>query len=262
MQPAVTFDLTYYPVSVVSCMFFLAIFKYVSPSISSYLCPKFRTLPAAKQVYWHTSVNSSLHAVITSAVCIYTFINDDKMQEEPVWNDSISVRASCAIVVGYMTADAIIMMCKYSQIGDPYNLLHHAASVYAYYYVMTYGTYVYFANFRLLAELSTPWVNNRWFLDVMGQKHTKVYLWNGVLLTAVFLACRIMTMPYCWYKIFTIYGTEPYLRTGYIQYVLLSSCFVLDILNVFWFYKLLKGVHKTLSSRDNNKNNLVAQKEE
>ena len=94
----------------------------------------------------------------------------------------------------------------------------------------------------------------RWFLDTMEKKSSKAYILNGLVLTAVFFACRILTMPSCWYMIYTVYGTEPFTRTGGIKYVLIISCGALDSLNVFWFYKLCKGAHKTLQKLDANMN--------
>jgi len=49
----------------------------------------------------------------------------------------------------------------YKKVGDPFTLAHHLVSIYAFAYVLTLNVMPYFANFRLLAELSTPLVNIR-----------------------------------------------------------------------------------------------------
>uniref|UniRef100_A0A0E9V1N3 TLC domain-containing protein n=1 Tax=Anguilla anguilla TaxID=7936 RepID=A0A0E9V1N3_ANGAN len=47
----------------------------------------------------------------------------------------------------------------------------------------------YFANFRLLAEFSTPCVNQRWFFEVLGYpKSSKPNIANGVMMAANFLS--------------------------------------------------------------------------
>lgn len=94
-----------------------------------------------------------------------------------------------------------------------------------------------------------------------GYKSTKIYFYNGVILTAMFGLCRILTLPPCWYLIYSVYGTESFESTQGCKYVLISSCFVLDLLNLIWFYKLVKGVHKQLTQKDTNEN-VVVQKEE
>ena len=50
----ITFDTTYYPVAVVSCAFFLWVFRYISPSLSAKICPTFKKLSEAKQIDWHS----------------------------------------------------------------------------------------------------------------------------------------------------------------------------------------------------------------
>lgn len=57
--------------------------------------------------------------------------------------------------------DTVIGMIHYRKIGDPFSLAHHLVSIYAFAYVLTLNVMPYFANFRLLAELSTPLVNIR-----------------------------------------------------------------------------------------------------
>lgn len=58
--------------------------------------------------------------------------------------------------------DTAIAMIHYRKIGDPFSLAHHLVSIYAFAYVLTLNVMPYFANFRLLAELSTPLVNTRY----------------------------------------------------------------------------------------------------
>ncbi|KAL5017535.1 hypothetical protein ScPMuIL_007124 [Solemya velum] len=251
-----TFDTTYYPAAALSCAFFLYVFKFVSPKVSAKLCQSYVDLPEDKQIDWNSRVNSSIHATIVCCTCAYTLFYEKEISEEPIWWDCTMVRSTCAIVVGYMSADAIIMAVYYRQIGEIFYFFHHGASIYAYYYVMTYGVLPYFANYRLIAEFSTPLVNQRWFLDILGYKRTsKVFIANGIAMTVTFFAVRIFTMPQYWYKVYSVYDTEGFNRLGHIQIVLVLTCFVLDVINLFWFYKMCKGVHKVVTATlDKNKN--------
>lgn len=255
------FDASYYPISIVTCLVVLATFKYASDPITKIFFPGFSNLPEDKKIYWRTCVCSTLHAFVVSSLCVYSLLFEPHLKEDPIWGDSRLVRSSCAILSGYLIADSILILTYYKQIGDIFYVLHHWASAFAYYYVISYGVYVYFANFRLMAEFSTPWVNNRWFLATSGKRSSKIYFCNGLVLTAMFFFCRIMTLPQCWFMVYSIYGTEPFEGTQGCKYVLLISCFVLDVLNLLWFYKLMKGVHKQLTQKDTNAN-VTIQKEE
>lgn len=90
---------------------------------------------------------------------------------------SYLLKTNLSIVIGYLLSgkvisflliinekislDTVIGMLYYTKIGDPFTLAHHLVSVYAFAYVLTLNVMPYFANFRLLAELSTPLVNMR-----------------------------------------------------------------------------------------------------
>ncbi|XP_005095920.1 TLC domain-containing protein 4-B [Aplysia californica] len=242
------FDTTYYPVAAFSCAFFLYLYKYASPKLSSKFCAKYSLLSEQEQVEWNNRVGSTVHSVVISFVCAYTMLYDDEIAEEPIWWDSPVVRTSCAVVAGYMTSDVIVMSIHYKQIGDVFYVLHHGASIYAYYYVMTYGVLPYFANYRLVAEFSTPFVNQRWFLTQLGYERTsQVFVTNGVAMAVTFFSARIATMPSYWHRVFRVYNTPAFNRLGYIQLCLIIPCLVLDVLNIYWFYKICAGAYKICS---------------
>lgn len=248
-------DASYLPAAVLSCFAFLFIYKYVSPTLSGLVFPTYLKLPTGKQIDWNTRVISSIHATVVSSMCAYTLIYDEGLSKDPIWWDAPVVRTSCAIVVGYMIADLIIMTVHYRNIGEVFYFFHHGASIYAYVYVMNFGVLPYFANYRLVAEFSTPLVNQRWFLDVLGyRKDSSLFILNGVLMTLVFFVVRVACMPLYWYKVYSIYGTESFSRLGHMQFVLVATCLVLDTINIFWFYRMCAGVRKVLTSHDKNRN--------
>lgn len=248
-------DASYLPAAILSCVAFLFIYKYVSPTLSGFVFPTYLKLPAGKQIDWNTRVISSIHAAVVSTMCAYTLMYDDELSKDPIWWDAPVVRTSCAIVVGYMIADLIIMTVHYRNIGEVFYFFHHGASIYAYVYVMNFGVLPYFANYRLVAEFSTPLVNQRWFLDVLGyHKDSSIFILNGILMTVVFFVVRVACMPLYWYKVYSIFGTEAFNRLGHMQFVLVATCLVLDSINIFWFYRMCVGVRKVLASHDKNRN--------
>ncbi len=102
-----------------------------------------------------------------------------------------------------------------------------------------------FAVLRLLSEGSTPFVNIRYLLAVFGKQNTKLYLYNGYLLIMSFFIFRITLILPFW-----MHG-YPFLFDTFWQtldYICFSgnavACLLLDILNIFWFKKLLLGALK------------------
>ena len=88
---------------------------------------------------------------------------------------------------------------------------------------------------------------HRWFLAVLGfDKTSPVFVANGLAMAVTFFAFRIAVMPPYWLKVYSVYGTEPFNRLGHIQMVLVVTCAVLDIINLFWFYKIYTGARRVL----------------
>lgn len=110
----------------------------------------------------------------------------------------------------------------------------------------------YFGNFRLLAEFSTPFVNQRWFFEVLGyQKHSLPNMVNGVLMTIVFFIVRIAVIPTYYGRVCSTFGTEAFHRLGLgAQCAWIISSVSLDIMNVMWMMKITKGCYKVLYHTD------------
>ncbi|MED6278687.1 TLC domain-containing protein 4-B [Characodon lateralis] len=117
------------------------------------------------------------------------------------------------------------------------------------------GMLPYFANFRLLAEFSTPCVNQRWFFEVLGYpKSSRPNMANGVAMAVVFFMVRIAVMPVYYSRMYAVYGTEAfYLVTwgGRVAWICSSIC--LDIMNIMWMHKIARGCYKVLRSARHRK---------
>jgi hypothetical protein len=108
-------------------------------------------------------------------------IADHGLEANPLVYKSYLLKTNLSIVIGYLLSgkilkivpmsnssdinfvflDTAISIIHYKKIGDPFSMAHHFVSIYAFAYVLTLNVMPYFANFRLLAELSTPLVNIR-----------------------------------------------------------------------------------------------------
>jgi hypothetical protein len=84
-------------------------------------------------------------------------------------------------------------------------------------------------------------------MTVLGyKKSSPLFVANGVAMAVTFFAVRIAAMPPYWLKVYSVYGTDDFNRLGYIQMVLVVTCFVLDVINLFWFYKIYQGAYRLL----------------
>ncbi|XP_059182568.1 TLC domain-containing protein 4-B-like isoform X1 [Centropristis striata] len=149
-------------ISVTSFFTFQWLFHKVSPWMSIRISPGFLNLSDKQKVEWNSRTVSTFHALLVGLFCLYILFFDDAVNEDPVWGDPTLVKTNVAITTGYLISDLLLIFYYWKAIGDKFFVVHHLAALYAYYYVLGQGMLPYFANFRLLAEFSTPCVNQRY----------------------------------------------------------------------------------------------------
>ncbi|CAJ0937634.1 unnamed protein product [Ranitomeya imitator] len=155
----------------------------------------------------------------------------------------------------FILTDLLLFARFWKEMRDPYMVCHHFAVIYAYGYVLNRGVLPYFANFRLISELSTPFVNQRWFFDAVNMpRSSKPFLVNALAMAVVFFLVRIAVIPSYYSQVFATFGTEGYIRLGIgPQVAWIVSSVILDILNVFWMYKIMFGFYRVVKSKPGGK---------
>nr|XP_051712196.1 TLC domain-containing protein 4 isoform X1 [Oryctolagus cuniculus]XP_051712197.1 TLC domain-containing protein 4 isoform X1 [Oryctolagus cuniculus]XP_051712198.1 TLC domain-containing protein 4 isoform X1 [Oryctolagus cuniculus]XP_051712199.1 TLC domain-containing protein 4 isoform X1 [Oryctolagus cuniculus]XP_051712200.1 TLC domain-containing protein 4 isoform X1 [Oryctolagus cuniculus]XP_051712201.1 TLC domain-containing protein 4 isoform X1 [Oryctolagus cuniculus]XP_051712202.1 TLC doma len=275
-------------ISIVCTSFFVfqLLFHFVSYWFSAKVSPGFNSLSFEKKIEWNSRIVSTCHSLVVGIFGLYIFLFDEATQADPLWGDPSLVKVNIAIASGYLMSDLLILILYWKIIGDKFFIIHHCAAIYAYFFVLLCsvpselgtwenavltcccsvltiqrdGVLAYIGNFRLLAELSSPFVNQRWFFEVLKYpKFSKANVINGILMTLVFFFVRIATIPPMYGFMYSVYGTEPYERLGaLIQFTWISTCLVLDVMNVMWMIKISKGCIKVISliRQEKARNNL------
>ncbi|XP_013371922.1 PREDICTED: transmembrane protein 56 isoform X1 [Chinchilla lanigera] len=232
-----------------SFLTFQFLFHFVSYWFSAKVSSGFSSLSLEKKIEWNSRVVSTCHSLVVGILGLYVFFFDEATRADPLWGDSSLVKLNIAIASGYLISDLLIIICYWKVIGDKFFIIHHCTALYAYCFVLKCQVLEYVANFRLLAELSSPFVNQRWFFEALKYpKFSKANVVNGILMTVVFFIVRIAVIPPYYSFLYSVYGTEPFIRLGFvIQYSWVSTCIVLDVMNVMWMIKIYKGCIKVIS---------------
>jgi len=245
----IKFDPTFLPIVATSCVLFIILYKFINPFLTNLLVKDYKIFTETQKIDWSTRINSSINSFTVGTICIYMMIADHGLDANPLLYKSYLLKTNLSIVIGYLLSDTIIGIIHYKKIGDPFTMAHHLVSIYAFVYVLTLNVMPYFANFRLLAELSTPLVNIRWFLDALKySKTSKAFVLNGILMTLVFFIVRIVTMPIYWWKVYIVAITPLWSHMGHFRYVLIIVCAVLDVINLYWFSKMVRGCLRILTA--------------
>uniref|UniRef100_A0A8D0L5N2 TLC domain containing 4 n=1 Tax=Sphenodon punctatus TaxID=8508 RepID=A0A8D0L5N2_SPHPU len=227
---------------------FQLLFHVLSSWVSARVTSGFNNLNQKRKIEWNSRTVSTFHALVVGVFCVYILLYDEAVNADHVWGDPSLVKLNLAITTGYLFSDLLLIIYYWKAIGDKFFVIHHLAALYAYYFVLGEGLLAYFGNFRLLAEFSTPFVNQRWFFEVLGYpKSSTANIINGVLMTIVFFLVRIVVMPVYYGHVASEFGTEAFHRLGLAaQCAWFISSILLDVMNLMWMVKITKGCYKVI----------------
>lgn len=211
----------------------------------------YRTECTANQINGTSMTSSTIHAVISLVMSIYIVFLDARAGPNIPDSNSNIIKWTQSMSLGYFIADYFVLVHTRELGGTIPILFHHTMAVTAYLVGLYYDKLGWYSAFRLMSELSTPFVNFRWQLYAIGMKNTKRYKVNGILMTASFFLCRIVSFPFYWYFVAQNIAKQPFQEIEILLKIFwLLVPAMLDCLNLFWFYKMMKGLIKALKSPD------------
>uniref|UniRef100_A0A8C4TH68 TLC domain containing 4b n=3 Tax=Erpetoichthys calabaricus TaxID=27687 RepID=A0A8C4TH68_ERPCA len=228
---------------------FQFLFTVASPYVSLIISQGYQHLHPVKKTEWNSRLVSTVHALIVGTLCLYILWFDEAVNKDPVWGDPRLVKLNVAITCGYLLYDLLLLAMHWKTMGDGFFVCHHLAALYAYGYVLGRGVLPYFANFRLISELSTPFVNQRWFFDVLSYPRSGLQVvLNGAAMAVVFFVVRIAVMPTYYSRVWSTVGTPAFERLGPgPQVAWILSSVSLDVLNIIWMYRITRGCYRVLT---------------
>jgi len=243
-----------YSIAFSSSVIFTLCYNFLSPYLSGLLVPCYTNLSHKNRTDWNSRICSTIHAVLVLIPCVYALLYEDEINIDPVWGKSPTAPPVLAFVLGYMITDLIIIVKNHKDIGELGYYIHHIECIIACAYTMTYDVFLWISQYRLLAEISTPFVNLRWFLDAVEYgRNTKLFYFNGIAMALVFYIIRIVgAIPY-YLRLYDISTTFDYSHGGRAWVTLILASIVVDCVNLFWAYKMFSGIKKLLCGSSQKK---------
>lgn len=149
---------------------------------------------------------------------------------------------------GYFIWDAFTAV-RYIKLFGPGFAIHGIVS-FAVCFISFEPYILYYAPLFLLFEISTPFLNIRWFdLKLPGLFSEKVILANNVILILLFFFVRICWGWYWIYQLawdFWLVRHDPRFNLPFSLVILIGNL-VLDVLNVYWFSLMARIAAKTIA---------------
>ncbi|KER29557.1 hypothetical protein X801_02638 [Opisthorchis viverrini] len=225
-----------------SFLFCLFIHHVLSPFVFRRHNRAYREFTRAKRMEWDSRLVSSIHATVVSGLCVSTLVKDSKIWMEPLNYPSTSGLTALSISVGYFLCDMVSMPLYWRGKELLIFTLHHAAAAFAFQQVVHYRVCTFFGVYRLTTELSTPFINQRWFYRTIGYKPDRRRVCTVTLLFAVLFAItrNFMSIPFWFiaYRAFTSTNCSAVRKTiPWLDFAFLPPPLILDCLNIYWASK-------------------------
>jgi len=253
------------------------IFEYIAPPLSSVLLSKrYNNLSYESKLRWNMHCVSMVQSVGISGLALWTIFMDQERKnmnlEERIWGYTGAAGLVQALATGYFLLDLVVMVRYLKVFG--LGMLAHASSCLLTYTLGFRPIVNYYGCVFVLYELSTPFLNIHWFFDKLGMTGTKAQLYNGVMLLVVFFSCRLVWGAYSSFNIYRdvwnalqfdpegtrLSSNEEMMRFGgerllptWLVVLYMCGHATLQVLNVFWFGKMLAAVKKRFVGTEKKK---------
>ncbi|XP_020537746.1 TLC domain-containing protein 4 isoform X2 [Jatropha curcas] len=212
----------------------------------------YSNLTKMQRIEWNNRAISTLHAIFITVISLYLvfcskLFSDSHAGLITFQSSSLSTFA-LGVSVGYFIADLGMIIWFYPSLGGMEYVIHHLLSMIAVAYAMLTSEGQLYTYMVLISETTTPGINLRWYLDIAGLKRSRAYLINGVVIFLAWLVARILLFIYLFYHVYLHYDQVKQMHKFGILLALIVPV-VLSAMNLIWFWKIIKGLKKTLTKR-------------
>lgn len=206
-------------------------------AVNPYLCAKYSTLDAANKSFWNESMVSSIMSVLLCGMAAQALLESS----DPLTNTP-SHRSTLHAFVGYLCSDLFLSIRNVFQwTGAKANILHHSIAIGTMVHVGTSSAGQALLMHMILAEFSTPFVNQLYFLDTLGMKSSRLFVINGASIVVFWFIFRILNIGWVCWK--TVELREEFRAAFNIDAMLVGALLIYGFQWV-WFYRIIKGAAK------------------
>jgi len=222
----------------------------VCPLLFPVLIPRYNSLGETKS-HFNTLLSSTIHAVIASSLTIY-ILAFGVLGTNRVFSKSPLGFTLMQISLGYFVADMFVCLQDPLLRKDIGSMFHHLAGIIGIGLGLYHqGWFAFFIVYRIISELSTPFVNLRWVFYELGPpyKDSFWYYFASFGMVVTFFLCRILVIPWHWYEVLVTISHPSALIAPLILRVWTCINYIMfDVLNLYWFGKMIRRLVKIYQS--------------
>ena len=199
------------------------------------LQPRAGKITPAEMAEWRSRLCSTLNAIVLvvgSLMCFsewpYTPASEGWISNH-LWSNPVTF---ASIFVGYLQWDVCWVIYHQASTPDAASAIHHSLFIAITHYVLWGWYFKQPYAWLSLAELSTPFLNGRWFLAVLGRKSGSLYMGVSLIFAATFLLTRVVGYILGIADIWQCYELWKEAKWG--LYAVIAGCHAGLLLNLFW----------------------------
>ncbi|KAL6983225.1 hypothetical protein U1Q18_016616 [Sarracenia purpurea var. burkii] len=240
--------------SVIGSIFACKMVYDLSHLISAVYFNGYSSLSNFQRVEWNNRAISTFHAIFITIVSLYfafwsdLYLNDQFAGPLTFRSSSLS-KFALGASVGYFLCDLGMIFWFYPSLGGMEYVVHHLLSLVTVAYALLTGEGQFYTYMVLISEMTTPWINLRWYLDTAGMKTSRAYLINGMLMFIFWMVARILLFLYLLHHVYLHYD-QVKLMHAFGHFLVITVPSILSVMNLIWFGKIVRGLKKTLAKRD------------
>eukprot|EP00636_Phaeomonas_parva_P001457 CAMPEP_0118864470 /NCGR_PEP_ID=MMETSP1163-20130328/9041_1 /TAXON_ID=124430 /ORGANISM="Phaeomonas parva, Strain CCMP2877" /LENGTH=296 /DNA_ID=CAMNT_0006798605 /DNA_START=245 /DNA_END=1135 /DNA_ORIENTATION=- len=206
---------------------------------------------------WVARVTSNVHALVTVGLTGWTmataswfpyYHTAEALTGPNAYTDTLAMIHSG----GYFLSDWVELILTHRATGFMDGgfamFLHHALGIAGYITSIAYNQLSLLWCAFLFTEITTPLVNNLFFLNKAGLKESKMMLYNGWTLFALWFFLRIVPVPYLAVKFLERCGDVLSAYPPLCLWQMGISLFGASFMNYMWFYRIVKGAIKMVTT--------------
>lgn len=220
---------------------------FVAQLLGSWLFPvllrrRYDDLSKEDQFLFTSKFLSYIHAVVSGLVALRVLVEDQEVRDDIAFGTSYNAHVVVGISFGYMVYDILSYVNRSD--ADRWIIIHHLVAAFALWYntISRIGTSLTVGF--LVTELTTPLVQQQWFMRTLKMEKSIWFTLNGIALWLLWLVFRIGVSLYIVWHMWSTFPVWQHLPMFIKINAVIPHIFL--TLNVVWYVKITQSVVRKL----------------
>lgn len=235
--------------TLLSTAFWAAVYQ-ISQIVSPLLWVTYRRASSKTQLEWNSRLVSNVHALVIAYIYTQTLSASDCYYSSPYPSGPslLNTTSIQAFSFGYFLYDFLLIAFNWSALGAADMLLHHFVGLLSNAAIIYWDCGTVYYLMAGISEITTPFVNQRWFFLQSDMRTSPAWTINGVAIWALWMYARLPMAYWYFYFIYRDWIVFSYMPV--VPQIIFYFCAIgISTLNVYWWYLITMGVYRAITGQ-------------